>query len=191
VDKAKQILVTNHRGVVVRILGKLNVVRGEPYKEAYAYGMLLLCEAAELYDPAKGEFLTWAWWRVEGRIKNWLRDETSHNNFKQLMKDSHESTDCHPCEVAAPDKMLEDKETATLVLSAVRLAPKRVKDITKSIMLKGLSPEDHATRSGVTRCTAYRDKWAARELLRPLRDSLVQDHAEPCASRRSGDAPDQ
>lgn len=167
-------LIVAHLGIVVTILGKLRIPRGQQWQEARAEGQYHLARAATTFDPGMGSFATWAWWKVNGGLKSWLRRETraakAGLSFVNMGdgSDVPEQTWDGPC----PDEAAFDAQVVSMIRESLEDSSAAVKKLVARMVMVGLTRAE-CTKMAKTRANVTgRLLLEAREELEWLRDSL-------------------
>lgn len=116
------------------------------YEEAISLGMVGLMEAAIKYRESEGKFRTFAWLRIRGKVKDWVKRDVKRGRVAPMVY-SEDIPEWQLPFVNGTEKRVADKELVDRLLSF--LTAKQAQAI-KLYYLEEYSMMDVARNCGVT-----------------------------------------
>ena len=114
------------------------------------------------YDPSKGSPEEWIFGIARNNIRLEMRKRASRPSVDGDISSYLEAIDSEPL----PDEVLEQKETAVIVRSALQKLDSKEQAVLKTKYIEGLSARDIARRMGITEKAVHSLLYRARISLR-------------------------
>lgn len=172
--REQQKMVTAHLGIAVTVICRLGIPRGQQWEEARAEAQFHLARAATSYDSTKGSFSTWAWWKVNGGCKDWLKRENRARRWGITVVSMAEEDSVNELEWEglSPEDDAADDEMIDLIRESLEGNSPLVKKLVARMVLIGLTKAECTKLAKVKAAATGRLLQEAQVELAWLRDSL-------------------